>query len=242
MAKNGTESLKERAAKQPRRGGRFVKKQASASPTTGTQAQPVQAAPEPPRLVGGELPRDTYVPPKVVRTPTPNPLSMPVELKWGPFTIFRSRVYGGPYREKPVGAFGVKMAEEISAPCHVDIPTRDFSVPNEIDLKDGLGDTLTALLAGERVYVGCMGGIGRSGLMMAAIAKTLGLEAEHTAQSWKGDKTVGGPVGYVRKHYKSHAVETEQQMAYIDRFDVSGIAADIKKKARRRWIRRGFRA
>ena len=66
-------------------------------------------------------------------------------------------VYGGPYRKCPRDWFGVKMAEEIDTPCDVDIPTRDFSVPDVKQLRDGLVKTCLALKDGKDVYVGLVG-------------------------------------------------------------------------------------
>ena len=108
---------------------------------------------------------------------------------------------GGPYRNRPVGTYGVKMAMEIDEPCDVDIPTRDFDVPDRDDLIRGVEQGLDAMWDTRMVYVGCMGGIGRTGLYMAAMAKLLGYD---------------DPVQYVRDEYYSHAVETKQQMEYID--------------------------
>lgn len=126
------------------------------------------------------------------------------------FGAIETKLWGGPYRNKPEHMFGIKMAEEIRAECDVDIPTRDFSVPPVPVFLKGLEEGICALIEGEEVYVGCMGGIGRTGLYMAAVAKVMG---------------VGDPVAYVRQHYKGHAVETVQQQAYIAKLDVSEIQA-----------------
>ena len=50
-----------------------------------------------------------------------------------------------------------------------------------------------------------MGGIGRTGLFLAALAKL------------SGEKD---PVAYVRKHYMPHAVETQQQQDFIKNLKV----------------------
>lgn len=100
--------------------------------------------------------------------------------------------------------FFVKMAEEIRIPCDVDIPTRDFSLP-PLDLFDkGLIETVSAITRGEQVYGGCMGGIGRTGLLLAVLAKCFG---------------VNDPVAYVRKHYMGHAVETEEQKQFVAEYE-----------------------
>lgn len=116
------------------------------------------------------------------------------------------RVFGGPYRQRPLVTCGVKMAEEIDAVSHVSIPTKDFSVPSIELATVGLERSVDLILKGLPVYVGCMGGIGRTGFFLALIAKAWGIE---------------DPIAYVRKHYIAHAVETEQQKKYVRDFPIS---------------------
>lgn len=122
------------------------------------------------------------------------------------FGLGKVKVYGGPYREKPLDAFGVNMAKELShLPSDVRVPTKDFDVPNKAELMAGLTKALEAIGRKEAVYVGCMGGVGRTGLFMSVLAKALG---------------EGNPVSFVRSQYNAHAVETEQQKKYVTAFDV----------------------
>ena len=127
---------------------------------------------------------------------------------WMPFEFAGRKfpIYGGPYRAKPDNVPGVKMAEEIKAPCEIDIPTRDFDVPDVSTFKQGLAWGVSCLMEHGDLYVGCMGGIGRTGLYMAGLAKLMGVE---------------NPVGYVRQYYIPHAVETQQQQDYINDLDVT---------------------
>ena len=112
-------------------------------------------------------------------------------------------VTGGPYRIKPRNFRGVKMAEEISAHCDVNIPTRDYQVPSLTQLNAGLSDAIRLLGAGEPLYVGCVGGMGRTGLFLAVLVKVFGVK---------------NPVEYVRKHYYSHAVENDKQYDFVSQF------------------------
>jgi len=129
------------------------------------------------------------------------------------FGLTRATVYGGPYRECPEGAYGVNMAAELRyLPSKVQVPTEDFQTPDPDDLLEGLRQTILALGAKQQVYVGCMGGIGRTGLFLAVLAKALGYET---------------PVTYIRANYLSYAVETEQQQRYVDTFDVSGLKSTV---------------
>jgi len=116
------------------------------------------------------------------------------------------RIVGGPYRVKPDGFFGVKMAKEINHPCNIDIPTEDFSVPDKEDLDRGIRQALIPIARKKPMYVGCMGGIGRTGLFFGALMTLLGEEKA---------------VQYVRDNYKSHAIETKEQQALVTDYSPS---------------------
>ena len=130
-------------------------------------------------------------------------------------------VFGGPYDEKPYGMFGVKMAKEIHLPADVDIPTRDFHVPDKKTLQRGINATVKAILAGENVYVGCMGGRGRTGLFLSILAKAFGQR---------------NPVEYVRKNYYHQAVETTPQYRFVTNFPIP-LAAKVRIKVARFFTR-----
>jgi len=120
------------------------------------------------------------------------------------FTSPSNRIFtvvGGPYINKPDFAFGVKMAAEINLPCDVSVPTNDYSVPDKEQLRRGLIKTLLAMNNHNIIYVGCMGGIGRTGLFIAALVKIFHPNIE--------------PVLYTRANYLSCAVETLEQQRYI---------------------------
>jgi len=57
----------------------------------------------------------------------------------------------------------------------------------------------------ERVEVACHGGLGRTGTALACLAVLDGVPAPDA-------------IGYVRRHYRPHAVETPWQRAYARRF------------------------
>jgi protein-tyrosine phosphatase len=59
--------------------------------------------------------------------------------------------------------------------------------------------------AGEHVEVGCAGGIGRTGTVLACMAILAGVGA-HEAVDW------------VRRHYHAHAVETPEQERWVREF------------------------
>ncbi len=138
-----------------------------------------------------------------------------MELKEGipvKFGQYEGMIYGGPYRHYKPGTrrlIGIKMAREIDHPHDVSVPTDDFSVPDVEDMQRGLIAAVQSIARGYDVYVGCMGGIGRTGLFMGCMKKCL--------NDYEG--TIEDPVGYVRKHYRSHAIETREQKAYVRTFD-----------------------
>ena len=127
------------------------------------------------------------------------------------------QVWGGPFPECPPDMVGVKMAKEIRKPCSIDIPTPDFSVPSKEILDAGLAETVDAILKRRPVYVGCMAGRGRTGLFLAILAKTFGIE---------------NPVEYVRQHYFPHAVETDGQYKFVTSYQPPEAVAKQIKSAR----------
>jgi hypothetical protein len=131
-----------------------------------------------------------------------------------PFVLhdFYGRIYGGPFRNRTTDFYGVKMAVEIDMPHDVSVPTADFQTPNPSQLEAGLISAGIAAIQGRDIYVGCMGGIGRTGLFMAVFAKVCG----HP-----------DPIGHVRATYKRSAVETDKQRKFVEDFDVIPVQAAL---------------
>jgi hypothetical protein len=114
-------------------------------------------------------------------------------------------ITGGPYAEAPDTMVGVKMAREINFEADVSIPTIDFKTPPPELLADGLTKAVELLVEGEPLYVGCMGGKGRTGLFLSVLAKAWGIP---------------NPVEYVRENYYNHAVETKEQYKFVTEFPI----------------------
>lgn len=133
-------------------------------------------------------------------------------------------ITGGPFDAYPgrQKAFGVCVrAEYVPEEKDVHLPIRDFDVPSSsAAVEKALKKAFTAAIDGRPVYVGCMGGWGRTGLFLALMAKAVGID---------------DPVGYVRKHYTPKAVETRDQQLYVDKFDVRHLQKAIRRLA---WQRR----
>lgn len=137
-----------------------------------------------------------------------------IEVTGGPFNAFDT--------SDPDG-FGIAVRYEGISPdqCDVHVPIRDFSVPSDDGLvRDAISAAFKAAFNGKNVYVGCMGGYGRTGLFLALMAKTAGIK---------------NPVAYVRDTYHNRAVETDEQLDYVANFDVSEVRQDVLVDA---WLSR----
>lgn len=131
-------------------------------------------------------------------------------------------MYGGSFFDAPTGCDGwvtVNMAAEIELPADISIPTRDFRTPNNAQLIAGLQSVVIELFRGNQVFVGCMAGRGRTGLFLAcftaATFEASGSQPNYTA------------VNYVRTNYYEHAVETDEQMRYVETRNYSSVVAVI---------------
>ena len=121
-------------------------------------------------------------------------------------------VAAGPYSKFQDYRVGVCLAPEVIANkglvYDVIVEWPDFGIPDEYEVKQALVEVCLHLIKKHPVYVGCMGGIGRTGTFLSLLCK------------------MGGemfPVDYVRNHYLPHAVETRQQISFICDFDVTGL-------------------
>ena len=125
---------------------------------------------------------------------------MPISLGWrGGFISFD--IIGGPYDAFKRGEnadFGVCLRAEL-CPEDLDVllPIKDFSVPPPAQLEDVeyvIRRALGAAVEGKRVWAGCMGGWGRTGMFLALLAKVADYE---------------DPVGYVRRRLFEEGVRDE---------------------------------
>jgi len=142
-------------------------------------------------------------------------------------------VMGGRYREKPDSIKGVKLAPEIDAPADVILDIPDFSVPTLNSGDNAIYQALKILCEDGAIYIGCMGGIGRTGMFMAMLIRTIGilnLEAEQKTWWYKIKQFFGAdpspylqmvnyPVEFVRDEYMSLAIETSEQEKFVRWYD-----------------------
>ena len=153
--------------------------------------------------------------------------TLTLDLGWkGAFQTLK--FVGGPYDKFPGRdvAFGVCVrAERVKKDSFdVQVPIADFGVPtNDTLVRKALGSAFEAALAGRPVYVGCMGGFGRTGLFLALVAKAAG---------------VSDPVQFVRDRYYPSAVETKAQEAYVAAFVVGDLRSALLRASWRARIRK----
>lgn len=145
--------------------------------------------------------------------------TLPLSLGWRGAGL-NLTIIGGPFDSYPgrQKAFGVCVrAEQAPRERDVHLPIRDFDVPTSTAaVEKALVQAFAAAIEGRPVYVGCMGGWGRTGLFLALMAKAAGVD---------------DPVGYVRKHYTPRAVETKDQQLYVDKFDVGYVQKKVRRTA-----------
>jgi hypothetical protein len=119
----------------------------------------------------------------------------------------RCTVFGGPYTNASdfPDAWRVNMADEHRGDsANVFVPTRDFSLPPEKEFRRALVSTVMALYLGMDVYVGCMGcigGHGRTGLVLSALVHVI-----------TGEKSA---IHWAREHHCKKAVESESQVKFL---------------------------
>lgn len=126
--------------------------------------------------------------------------------------VKKLRIYGGPFSAKPQGMYGICLREEMvgSGEDSIHFPIEDFSVPEDtLSTQDMVANIIVEGLKGNDVYVGCMAGRGRTGLVLSLVTKAM--------------RITSNPVGHVRLHYYSHAVENDKQYAYVTDFPSDGI-------------------
>lgn len=136
-------------------------------------------------------------------------------------------IHGGPIANAPGNAFRVRLAPEVPAPAEVTVAVPDFGVPSDPDAwRAAALKLIRVALKGKRpVYTGCRGGIGRTGMMIATIAKIMG--EPH-------------PVRWTRIHFRREAVETTSQEQWVAGLDVSAERDWLLRRARLRRLTLGI--
>lgn len=112
--------------------------------------------------------------------------------------------------------YSVNLMKEHPLECTYYLPIKDFSVPdNNEKLNEAIINILQEMIEKKNtVYMGCFGGVGRTGLVLACIAKSLDIE---------------NPISYVRENYSPRSVETDEQANFVQNFDTTIVKNWLKK-------------
>lgn len=119
-----------------------------------------------------------------------------------------SWIMAGPTRELPDNRKLVRCAEEIPTSADrvaIDIATKDFHPFDDSILEQEIPKIVQRLMLGEQLYVGCMGGIGRTGTVLSILA------AQHP------NFTAAEAIAYIRSIYHPHACETIAQERQVEK-------------------------
>lgn len=130
-----------------------------------------------------------------------------VELADGTSVTAVSFLAADPYQRETVPTFGLYLDACWDPPwAHEQVARPDFGVPSD---PDGLEARLQRLLdharGGDLVEIGCVGGHGRTGTALACLAVLTGTPPDHA-------------VDWVRANYCSDAVETKEQVLFVEAF------------------------
>lgn len=120
-------------------------------------------------------------------------------------------IWGGPSRSALPSLTYARVAAEVTMPSVVSMDIPDFSVPAKRQVDEFLGGVVPMILTGEPIYVGCMGGFGRTGMALALICRAFGIKRA---------------VNYVRKNYHPSAVETHAQEQFVSHYKVTDLVKD----------------
>lgn len=99
---------------------------------------------------------------------------------------------------------------EFDCPSTLYCPIKDFDIPDDMLRFNFCIDTAIKEMKAKKepIFFGCAGGIGRTGLFLACIAKALNIK---------------NPINYVREYYNSMAIETTKQEDFINKFEYTTI-------------------
>ncbi len=127
-------------------------------------------------------------------------------------TLGTGQFYGGACLHPPLGMDvyvglnfdmqGVRSGWIDPPPLRLHFPISDHGVPKEVTAFKAMVSYLcNRLREGAKVHAGCIGGHGRTGLLVAAIVAELGVSKD--------------PIAWVRQHYCSKAVESASQVGFL---------------------------
>lgn len=152
-------------------------------------------------------------------------LTIAVPAPWG-----NALVAAGPYSEyvEDDAYYGVKLAREIDAPYVLKIDVKDFSTPDPDECEEVVWLMLAIMRGGGIPYIGCMGGLGRTGTVLGVLVKTL-LEASTLRLFGVPVGSASDPVKWVRQYYRREAIETTEQEEFVRNFNTRWLCRMARK-------------
>lgn len=107
------------------------------------------------------------------------------------------------------------MKEYQDLPSHYCIPIKDFNVPDNIqEFEEGLVNILRHSVNGDKVFFGCFGGVGRTGIVLACLSKVTGISTN---------------LVYHTRTMLPHALETAEQIEFVKAFDATNVRRKLEE-------------
>jgi len=139
------------------------------------------------------------------------------------FPFGRRMIWGGPWDDRKDCQFTntpvtVKLEERRNGKSDIDFFIQDYGVPDDEYTRRMLAQMIRELHGNTDMYVGCWGGMGRTGLVLGLLAKIARFSNSrwYEVSRW----SLFDPVKYVREYYRPEAVETTQQERFVRGLDV----------------------
>lgn len=131
--------------------------------------------------------------------------------KYEAVVIGKWYLFAGPFAQAPKnGMKNINLQAEPQmgdAPIHYRLPIKDFNIPEIRPTVFALAWIIFQTVALERfVYIGCMGGVGRTGMILAILIMVI---TNATGQQ---------AVVHLRARYNPHSVETPEQLSFVKLF------------------------
>lgn len=146
-----------------------------------------------------------------------------IPMPWGACPIAAGPYLDFPYEDKTY--FGIKCAKEIDMQHMFALDIRDYGLPDPDEAETAAFLAMAAMRVGMIPYVGCFGGLGRTGTMLGILAKVSQHSVQKQFLGFRLPWTIGGdPVDWVREVYRPQAIETREQEDFVRDFDVSWLA------------------
>lgn len=122
-------------------------------------------------------------------------------------SVVRGRPYTAPHAFDGWPEFGLYLDPKWSPTWPAEfIDWPDFKLPSDPEkARQQIRAAHERAQAGERVEIGCLGGCGRTGTVLACMAILAGVPASEA-------------VAWVRTHYRPDAVETPEQEEWVQEF------------------------